>query len=214
VRVETETQNACAGPFGGLYDFYIQRPWLGRVVGKTVWGIDLQPMYEAMTAVGQAPPGTTILDVPCGGGVLLRALGPGVRYIGVDISATMLDRTRRRARTVELAECELLLADMRSLPLPAASADIACAFSGLHMVPDPERVVEELARCLRPAGKLIGATFLDDGGRRQRALLEHGPLGRTPSRHELSEWLEAAGIENAWIANDRGFATFGGTRAE
>jgi hypothetical protein len=35
-----DTPNICAGPFGAFYDFYIERPWLMRLIGRAIWGID------------------------------------------------------------------------------------------------------------------------------------------------------------------------------
>jgi hypothetical protein len=42
------TPNICAGPFGALYDFYIERPWLMQAIGRTVWGIDASVLYDSM----------------------------------------------------------------------------------------------------------------------------------------------------------------------
>src|ERR1035438_6328393 len=77
--------NVCAGPFGAVYDFYIERDWLMRLIGRVVWGIDASVLYTSMEAIRRSGDGTTILDVPCGGGVALRALRPdqGVRYIEI-----------------------------------------------------------------------------------------------------------------------------------
>lgn len=103
-----EVSNVCAGPFGAFHDFYIERPWLARAIGRIVWGVDLAPLYASMQAIGRLPDGATVLDVPCGGGVALRALRPDqrVRWIAVDIDETMLERagcwrpasTRRRSQ--------------------------------------------------------------------------------------------------------------------
>jgi hypothetical protein len=35
-----QVPNVCAGPFGSFYDFYIERPWLVRIIGRAIWGID------------------------------------------------------------------------------------------------------------------------------------------------------------------------------
>lgn len=94
----TEVTNVCAGPFGAFYDFYIERPRLAQLIGRAVWGVDLAPLYRSMAAVAELPDGATVLDVPCGGGVALRALRPGqdVRWIAVDVEPKMLARCARR----------------------------------------------------------------------------------------------------------------------
>jgi len=214
-----EIANACAGPFGRFYDFYIERPRLAQAIGRLVWGIDVAPLYRSMAAIARLPEGATVLDVPCGGGVALRALRPGqrVRWIAVDIDPTMLARCERRARERGI-EVELLHADMCALPLPDACADVVLAYSGLHMVGEPRTAVAELVRCLKPGGELIGSTFLADGARRQRALFDRGERtgrnGPLVPAAELRRWLLDVGIEDVQIAPARGFAIFDGRRVD
>jgi hypothetical protein len=52
-----------------VYDFYIERPWLVRLVLGAMWGVDPRPFYRSMSQVAELPDGATVLDVPCGGGV-------------------------------------------------------------------------------------------------------------------------------------------------
>lgn len=209
--------NVCAGPFGAFYDFYIERPRLMQAIGRAVWGIDASILYASMEPIARAPAGATIADVPCGGGVALRVLAPeqDVRYLAVDLSRKMLARAERRARARSLKQVELLAADMTALPFADGEVDLFLSYSGLHMVPDPEMAVMEMARCLRPGGELIGTTFLADASRRARALFRAGsyrghPL--PPSRGDLRRWLEAAGFEDAAIGPQAGFTAFGGRK--
>lgn len=216
-----EVTNVCAGPFGAFYDFYIERAWLAQAIGRTVWGIDLQPLYASMAAIAELPDGATVIDAPCGGGVALRALRPGqrVRWVAVDIDAAMLARCARRARErgLDADALELVEADMRALPLADASADLCLTYSGLHMVAEPAAAVAEIARCLKPGGELIGSAFVAEGSRRQRLLLGHGERtgqnGRLGTTAELRGWLRDAGIEDVTIGPERGFAVFRGRRA-
>lgn len=217
-----EVTNVCAGPFGVFYDFYIERPRVAQVVGRAAWGVDIAPLYRNMAALAELPDGATVLDVPCGGGVALRGLRPGqrVRWIAVDIDATMLARFERRAREHGLTDAgslELVEADMRELPLPDATADVCLAYSGLHMVGEPQAAVAELVRCLKPGGELRGATFVADGSRRQKLLLGHGVRAghNGPLLHaaELRRLFADAGIADVEIAPERGLAIFRGRRA-
>jgi ubiquinone/menaquinone biosynthesis C-methylase UbiE len=212
-----QVPNVCAGPFGAFYDFYIERPWLTRLVGRALWGIDASILYASMAPIAQAAAGATIVDVPCGGGVAFRALRPeqDVRYLAADLSPKMLKRAGRRARARSLKQVELLAADMMDLPLADGEVDLFLSYSGLHMVPDPQRAVAEMARCLRPGGQMVGTTFLSDASRRARALFKAGsyrghPL--PPSREDLRGWLEAAGFDEPTIGPQAGFAAFGGRK--
>jgi len=208
-----KTRNVCAGPFGAFYDFYIERPWLMRLIGRAVWGIDAAVLYESIDAARRVAPGTTVLDVPCGGGVAFRALSPGqdVRYVAADLDPRMLQRAERRARARSLDQVEVVAADMAALPFADSEADLFLSLSGLHMVDDPEVAVGEIARCLKPGGQVIGTCFFIDGSRRARWLFELG--GRRghavpPRREDLLGWLESAGLADATIGPQLGFAAF------
>src|ERR1700757_1798794 len=126
-------RNVCAGPFGAVYDFYIERPRLARLVLGAMWGGDPRPFYRSLAAVGEMPDGATILDVPCGGGIALRGLRLGQRvcWIGVDVEPAMLRRTRRRAARFPAVETRLIEGDMLALPLGDGTADLCLSYGGL-----------------------------------------------------------------------------------
>jgi ubiquinone/menaquinone biosynthesis C-methylase UbiE len=219
VSAMAEVPNICAGPFGAVYSFYIERPRLMQVIGRTIWGIDASVLYEAMAPIGELGEGRTIIDVPCGNGVAFRALQPGsgVRYVASDLSPAMLDRARRRAAARGLEQIEFVLADMTALPFEDAIADLSLSLSGLHMVDDPHAAVHELVRCTRPGGRVLGTTFLAGGARRSRIAFALGarqghPL--PPARTELLAWLEDAGLEDSFIGPQSTFATFGGRKPD
>lgn len=168
----SDATNQCATSFGGVYDFYMERPWLSKIIGRVMWGIGLAPLYRSIDAIGELEDGAVIADVPCGAGLALRGLAPdqNVRLIGVDLDPTMLDRMREKAEARGLDQVELLDGDMRELPLADASADHLISFSGLHMINDPERAVAEFARVLKPGGVIVGTCFVWTGARRKQLL--------------------------------------------
>lgn len=209
--------NVCAGPFGAFYDFYIERPRLSRAIGRLVWGIDTSVLYASMEPLRQINGGATIVDVPCGGGVAFRALAPeqDVRYVAIDLDEKMLARARRRAAARGLAQIEFLAGDMTALPFPDGEADLFLSYSGLHMISDPQPAVREIARCLKPGGRVVGTTFLAEGTRRAQALLGAGSRrshAKLPSRNDVLGWLEEAGIVDASVGPQRGFAVFSGRK--
>jgi ubiquinone/menaquinone biosynthesis C-methylase UbiE len=208
-----QVPNVCAGPFGAFYDFYIERPRLMQAVGRTIWGIDAAVLYASMRWIEEAGSGAVIADVPCGGGVAFRALGPeqDVRYLAADLDPKMLGRARRRAAKRSLRQVELLQADMLELPFGAAEVDLFLSFSGLHMIGEPGRAIAEINRCLKPGGRVVGTTFLSDGSRRARAIFKAGSYrghALPPDRDQLSSWLEAAGLVEVELGPERGFTSF------
>jgi ubiquinone/menaquinone biosynthesis C-methylase UbiE len=100
----------------------------------------------------------TLLDVATGTGLVLRALrdvAPDpLRMIGVDVSPGMLAVAR-----AALPGAVLLEADARRLPVADSSVDLVTCVTGLHLIPDTDRVLAEWARVLRPGGRAVTATF-------------------------------------------------------
>ncbi|MGH2834071.1 MAG: class I SAM-dependent methyltransferase [Solirubrobacteraceae bacterium] len=207
-------RNVCAGPFGAVYDFYIERPRLARAVLAAMWGVDPRPFYDSLQRIAQLPDGASILDVPCGGGVALRGLRPDQRasWIGVDIESAMLTRTRRRAQRFPQLQLQLIQADMSALPLEDQSIDLCLSYGGLHCVPDPQAALAEMARCLREGAQLVGSTFLAQGTRRHRRLLESGDFGHIGSAADLKRWLSEAGLRDVTLDREDGLALFSARR--
>jgi SAM-dependent methyltransferase len=209
-----EAANVCAGPFGAVYDYYIERPRLARLILGLMWGVDPRPFYRSIEAVGEMPEGATILDVPCGGGIALRGLRPGQRasWIGVDVEPAMLRRAERRVARFPAVEARLIEGDMAALPLEDRIAELCLSYGGLHCVPNPDAALAEMARCLRPGGRLVGSTFLADGSRRQRRLLRADDFGRTGTVDDLRQWLAECGLTDVSVDREDGLVVFSARR--
>ena len=115
----------------------------------------VNPEDAVFQAVSEVSP-QRFLDVGCGMGELAsrvqRELGSEV--VAVDISPRMVELTR--ARGVDARE-----ADVQALPFEDASFDCVAANWVLYHVPDLDLGVRELARVLRPGGRLVAATLGD-----------------------------------------------------
>jgi trans-aconitate 2-methyltransferase len=148
----------------------------------------------------------TVLELGCGAGrdtESLLARLPGGRVIALDASARMVEHTRIRCGGPDgTADGRLavLQADLRlPLPLPDDSVDAVFSVATLHWVPDHPAVFAELARVLRPGGRLA----LDYGGpgnvaEVSAALAElgrHYDEVRFPTPEEEGAALAAAGFE-------------------
>jgi demethylmenaquinone methyltransferase / 2-methoxy-6-polyprenyl-1,4-benzoquinol methylase len=110
----------------------------------------LDQRWRRMTADAVVRPGDRVLDACCGTGDLaLAAQKAGGRVTGLDFSERMLERARRKSSTVEWIRGDLL-----ALPFEDASFDAATVGFGVRNVADLERGLGELARVLRPGGRL------------------------------------------------------------
>jgi demethylmenaquinone methyltransferase/2-methoxy-6-polyprenyl-1,4-benzoquinol methylase len=95
-------------------------------------------------------PGDRILDVCCGTGDLaLAAAEAGGRVTGLDFSAAMLERARRKSSAIEWVEGDAL-----ALPFADGSFDAVTIGFGLRNLPEMERGLVELRRVLHPEGRL------------------------------------------------------------
>jgi SAM-dependent methyltransferase len=208
---------AGSGLSARVYDFGVEREWLARPAGALLWGTDTRLMYATIREIGALPPGSAVLDVPCGGGLALRGMRPGqdLRYVAADISPVMLARTRARAGRMRRA-VPVTAADVTRLPFRDNSFDLCVCFNGLHCLPDPAAAVRELARCLKAGGRLVGDTLVRGAGVRQDLALgafrRFGLFGPGHAVDEVERWLSDAGLRVDRLALSGAVAHFAATR--
>lgn len=110
------------------------------------------------TATANLRPGETVVDLGSGGGldVLLAAekVGPTGRAIGIDMTEEMIALARRNAGKAGRENVEFHLATIDRLPLEDSSADCVISNCVINLAPDKEAVFREIARVLRPGGRL------------------------------------------------------------
>ena len=109
-------------------------------------------------SLGRIEPGTTVLDLGCGAGtdllVAAQMAGPTGTVVGIDMTPAMLDRDRKSAAAMGLANVALHRSLIESLPLADASVDVVISNGVIDLVPDKEAVFAEIDRVLRPGGRL------------------------------------------------------------
>jgi ubiquinone/menaquinone biosynthesis C-methylase UbiE len=99
--------------------------------------------------------GQRILDVGCGDGMLAVDLaGRGAKVVGIDLSAAMIAAARERVRG-ECGDATFAVAAARQLPFASASFDAITAITILCFVADAAPVFQEIARVMRPGGRLV-----------------------------------------------------------
>jgi ubiquinone/menaquinone biosynthesis C-methylase UbiE len=185
-----------------IYDAGIKHDRVAMVGAWTQWGADMRLMYAEIARLADTPVGTSVLDIPCGGGLAFRGLrtGHAVRYVAADISPYMLQLARREARRREVQDgIEFVEADMSSLQYPDASFDLCVTYNGLHCLPDPRLALGELTRVLRPGGTLRGTSCVTGRGVRQDALIamyrRARIFGNVPHAGQIETWLMELGLD-------------------
>lgn len=100
--------------------------------------------------------GGRVLEVGVGTGLSLPQYLPGVEVTGIDASAEMLAKARDKVAELGLTHVrELSVMDARAMAFPDASFDHIAAMHIMSVVPEPERVMSEMARVLRPGGTIL-----------------------------------------------------------
>lgn len=98
----------------------------------------------------------TVLEMGVGTGLALPFYDPACRVTGIDYSEEMLEKARRRVRQRSLDHVtELRQMDARTLDFPDGSFDTVAAMHVLSVVPEPERVMAEIARVCAPGGRVV-----------------------------------------------------------
>ena len=134
-----------------------------------------------------------LLDLGTGTGRMLQLCAAHVeRAVGVDLSREMLAVARANLDGQDYRNCSLRRAPAEHLPFGNASFDVVLSHMVLHFLPDPEQVIHEAARVLRPRGRLI----LVDFAPHDATLLGPDHAHRWPgfSDERINGWMEAAGL--------------------
>lgn len=122
-----------------------------------------------------------VLEIGVGTGLSLRHYARHLEVTGIDVSAEMLSKARRKAAAQKLVHVkELREMDARALDFPDDHFDTVVAMYLVSVVPEPEKVVAEMARVCKPGGEvLIVNHFARERGalaRLERALAPYADL--------------------------------------
>jgi phosphatidylethanolamine/phosphatidyl-N-methylethanolamine N-methyltransferase len=114
--------------------------------------------------------GGLVLELGVGTGIALPDYAPGVRLVGIDYSEDMLRRANSRVRAEKLTAVEGLgLMDGAQLAFADGTFDTVVAMFLITVVPDPEGVLAEARRVLKPGGEVVLVNhFAADGGVRKK----------------------------------------------
>jgi len=147
------------------FHFFVGRP-LARLLGYDDAWLDGVP--EATIAsfagtgnpfsLGALGPGERVVDVGSGGGIdsliAARMVGASGRVIGVDMTPAMLDKARTSASAADMTNVEFCEGFGESLPVEDGWADVVISNGVLNLMPDKDAALREMARVLKPGGRL------------------------------------------------------------
>jgi ubiquinone/menaquinone biosynthesis C-methylase UbiE/DNA-binding transcriptional ArsR family regulator len=142
--------------------------------------------------LGDAPVGD-LLDIGTGTGRILSLLAPrATRAVGIDRSHEMLAFARAALASAEYRHVQLRHGDMYHLPLTPRSMDLVVLHQVLHFADDPVAVMREVARVLRPGGRLLLVDFAPHAEESLRDQHAHRRLGFATD--DITHWAASAGL--------------------
>jgi arsenite methyltransferase len=165
-------------------------------------------------AIAELREGETVLDLGSGGGidVLLsaRRVGPTGRAIGVDMTDEMLALAERNRREAGATNVEFVKGTIEHLPLPDASVDVVISNCVVNLATDKPAVFREIARVLRPGGRIGISDVVADDTLSQAQRAERGSyvgcIAGALSFREYRAELRAAGLVDVEVTPTHGVA--------
>jgi SAM-dependent methyltransferase len=160
-----EEYTAVAREPGRGYHFHTGRP-LARLLGyHDDW---LEGILEGSIAsfagtgnpfcIGQLQPGEQVVDIGSGAGldslIAAKMVGPDGQVIGVEMTRAMLEMARKSTIEAGPDNVEFREGLAESLPVPDSWADVVISNGVLNLLPDKLAALQEMARVLKPTGRL------------------------------------------------------------
>ena len=166
-------------------------------------------------AAAELVPGENVLDLGCGGGIdtvlAARSVGPEGRVVAVDLLPEMCERTRAAIAAAGMtARCEVEVGEMEDLPVADEAVDVVISNGVLNLSPRKSRALAEVARVLRPGGRLCVADLVVETDLPPEVLGSPaawaGCIAGAVSERVLRRKLARAGLEDIDVAGHAGFS--------
>lgn len=164
VAIREEYERVALEPERGFH-FHTGRP-LARLLGyPDDW---LAGMPEASIesfagtgnpfSLGALPPGVKVVDVGCGAGIdsliAARMVTPTGQVVGIDMTSAMIEKAERAAVELGIGNVEFRLGYAEALPCEDGWGDVVISNGMLNLVPDKLAALQEMARVLKPGGRV------------------------------------------------------------
>jgi arsenite methyltransferase len=162
--IQDEYAEVATQPDKGFH-FHTGRP-LARLLGYPAELTEPlpEPVIESFAGVGNPfvsgdlRPGEVVVEIgSCAGfdaNLAARQVGPSGRVIGVDMTPAMLEKVRSNVESMGLGNVEFRQGYMEELPIDDATADVVISNGVINLSPDMEAVFREIARVLKPGGRI------------------------------------------------------------
>jgi ubiquinone/menaquinone biosynthesis C-methylase UbiE len=141
---------------------------------------ELRRYHERLRAAIDVGPGDRVLDVGCGTGLTTREAARAAvsgSALGVDLSAPMLARARRRSEEEGLHNVNFEQGDAQVHPFPPAHFDLGISRFGTMFFADPVAAFTNIGRALRPGARLVQLVWQDSDRQQWATTIDHALAG-------------------------------------
>lgn len=164
LAIQKEYEQVAFEPERGFH-FHTGRP-LARLLGYPDEWFDTIPERSIESfagtgnpfSLGELKPGDRIIDVGSGAGmdslIAARMVAPNGDVIGIDMTPAMLEKARRAADESGLQNVAFRMGYAETIPIEDSWADVIISNGALNLMPDKQAVLKEMARVLKPGGRL------------------------------------------------------------
>jgi arsenite methyltransferase len=193
----------------GEYHFELGRP-LAEHLGYPSETLDQVPAgaIESFAGVGyffdlaELAEGESVIDLGSGSGMDLffaaREVGPQGRVVGIDFTAEQLEKARGLAADADFDQVELREGRIESLPAETESFDCVISNGVINLSPEKDRVFAEVARVLRPGGRLAIADIVSEQQLKESIVCDAdlwaSCIGGAAQQDAYREAIEGAGL--------------------
>ena len=214
-RIATGQESGCCGPAAG--PACDPAAAVAVRIGYQDGDLDAVPEGANLSLGCGAPidflalmPGETVLDLGSGAGIdaflAARRVGDSGRVIGVDMTPEMIQKARANAAGGGFTRVEFRPGRLESLPVDDASVDAVTSNCVINLVPDKSAVFREVARVLRPGGRIVISDIVLDAPLPEAVatdLLAYvGCVAGAMERRAYFDLVHAAGLTGLRIHKD------------
>jgi len=163
------------------------------------------------TEFAQIKKGDTVVDLGSGAGndafVARSIVGDNGRVIGVDMTETMIELSRRNANKLQLQNVEFRLGDIEKIPITSNKADVVVSNCVLNLVPNKIKAFSEMYRILKPGGHFSVSDIVLSGALPQELVKEAemyaGCVSGAIQKNVYLEIIEQNGFKNIEIKKEK-----------
>ena len=127
------------------------------------WCDQLRPAQDTLLEMADLQLGNSVLEVACGTGMVTmraaKAIGAVGTVFATDLSENMIQQVAKNYNDANLSNVSVARMGAEALDVENGKFDVALCALGLMYVPDPRRALAEMARAVRPGGKVVATTW-------------------------------------------------------